>query len=306
MSAASTPCRLGALSLLLLLTGCLGAPRPWAETGEAPLFTFAVFTDPHVGRKKGEAQLAACVDWLNAHRASEDIELAFVLGDLGDRLDLAQGLLSRLEVTWVPVIGDNNVQRGKEAEFHERFGDHMDALGGRLEGWRWTRDPVVDPRTGRTLFLHSFAFVHRGVHFLGLDWCTRVRGDLVGEQADLHDFPGGTFSFFRETLDAWRDAPDDSILLLSHHPMHAFLFGAASFSPGEMARLEAVTGPRAAAIHANLAGHYHVNWEESLPRAGYTVYVTDALQDGPATVRLVRVYRTASGFAYEHRLVDAR
>lgn len=306
MTAALLPRRPGLLLGVLLLGGCLGAPRPSGVAAEPPLFTFAVFADPHVGRKQGERQLADCVEWVNAHRASEDIELAFVLGDLGDRLDRAAELLSRLQVPWVPVIGDNTVQRGAEAEFRERFGPHMDALGARLEGWRWTREPVVAQGTGRTLHLHSFAFEHRGVRFLGLDWCTRRRGDVVGEQADLHAFPGGTWDFFRDTLSAWSDAPDDSIVLLSHHPMHAFLFGFASFSPAEMASVEAVTGPRRDALYADFAGHYHVSWEEHLPRAGYTVYVTDALQDGAATVRLVRVHRTAAGFAHEHRLVDAR
>lgn len=297
--------RLLAVLLLVALTGCLGAPTAW-NTDTPPLFTFALLADPHVGRADGEGRLRSCVDWLNQHRAAEGIELAFVLGDVGERLDLAADVLSNLDVPWVPVIGDGAVQEGREAEFRERFGPQMERVGQDLDGWRWTRGVPLDPRTGTASHLHSFAFEHRGVHFLGLDWCTRERGDIVSEQADIHAFDGGTWPFFRDTLEAWRDAGDDSIVLLSHHPMHAALFGLGSFSAREMGAVEALTGPRAAALHANFAGHYHVNWQEDLPRAGYRVYVTETLEEGPLTIRLVRVHRTSGGFSYEHRLVDAR
>ena len=285
------------------IAACVGAPRPWTPSPE-PVFTFAVLADPHVPRETSEERLRATVAWINEHREAQKIELVFVLGDLGEDLALVARILSELKVPYVPLIGDGAVQHGREKEFHDLFRPQMARLAGLLEGWREAPVPVHAPEGGDPLYLHDFAFVHRGVRFLGLDWCTRSRKDIETEQADLHAFPGGTFPFFRSTLEAWDDAPDDSILLLSHHQMHAFAFGLGSFSPREMAAIEAVTSPRARRIHANLAGHYHLGWQERLPRAGYTVYVTDAVEEACNTLRLLRVHRTACGFAYEHRIYD--
>jgi hypothetical protein len=75
-----------------------------------------------------------------------DIELTFVLGDIAwggsgknRNLGTAKKILDRLNnngITYIPVIGDNEVQYGCEKEFQEVFGPHYKSLSSILDNWR--------------------------------------------------------------------------------------------------------------------------------------------------------------------------
>ena len=106
---------------LLLVSAVVAVINPaYAET-----FSFAVVADPHIsGNPDNRAKFETAIDWIISNKDSKDIELTFVLGDIAwggtknnRNLAIAKKILDRLKhnsITYIPVIGDNEVQYGCE------------------------------------------------------------------------------------------------------------------------------------------------------------------------------------------------
>lgn len=269
-----------------------------------PLFSFAVFADPHVTAEGENAdRLRAAIDWVNVNASAESIEAVVIVGDTawGGGEALAFEILSTLSVPWVPVLGDNEVQYGSEQSFDTVFSPQYQVLANTFEGFERAATPVDNPQYGTPSWFQDFSFNHRGVHLVGLDWCTRHVGGIEGEMADLHDFEGGSWQWLAGDLEALPEGPDDRVVFFSHHPMH--------LSPGafDLAEIELLDGLLSAyddAVFANFAGHYHVSGDESDPARPLDVYVTDALWDDVNTLRLVAVSGNATALHYAQSLVE--
>lgn len=295
---------------LLALLSCASGDRAACDdcTGDtavteppmAELFSFVVIADPHVTESNIEHQerLAAAVEWINDNAASEQIELVWVVGDTGwsGGVPIVRALLEGLTTTWVPVLGDNEVHLGAEEAFDDTFRDQYAVLEASMESWSRGTVQTVDPVTGRDMWLQNFAFEYRGIRWLGLDWISREDG-ILGELAEVHDFPDGTLPFFDGQVSGASGA-QDSVLMFSHHPMHL-----PSFDLAELDKLFGVTAPSGARVAANYAGHYHVSGEEFVEGGDYDVFVTDATWDDENTIRLVRVSGNGLRFEYSQELV---
>jgi Calcineurin-like phosphoesterase len=267
------------------------------------LFTFAIIADPHVSGKAEHAKrLDAGVRWINEHREKRKIELLLVLGDIAwgakSRIEKAKTILDRSVPPYVPIIGDNEIESGSEVRFHEVFAKQYARLGKRLVNWRKAPTPVVDPATKRRLHLQNFSFDHRGVHFIGLDWCTRAGG----ESADLHDFPGGTLRWLRDDVKKAAKGTKNRVVLLSHLPMHCNVVYEV-FRAEEQAAVDRILRPHAKYVYADFAGHYHFEWSSVRPEGGYSLFVTDAAFRGHNTIRLVTVRRSRDRFTYIHEMI---
>ncbi|MFV1957996.1 MAG: metallophosphoesterase [Planctomycetota bacterium] len=284
-----------------LAAGCGGGDGGVRATPQ-PLFSFVVLADPHVSWAPDAAQrLEACIDWIEANRDARAIEVVLVVGDLGTP-GKAKQVLDGLDVPWVPVIGDNVIQGGGEATFDATFEPQYDALA--TDFPTFVRSPTPVPNgAGDAFYLQNFSFDHGGVHFIGLDWCTRTIGGATAEQADLHDFPGGTLPFLAADLAACPKDRLENVVLLSHHPMHDVLDGAGSFSPGELDAVEATTAPYADHVVADFAGHYHFAWKDRENAGGFEVFVSDAVWDDDATLRLVTVLDDGTRLQYAQEVV---
>ncbi len=296
----------------LLSAGCpppgddTEAAQP-VDTGEyvplEPVFSFAVLADPHLyGSADNDARAEAAVVWLNANAQALDIELVLLVGDIAwnSGVETAPALLGKLEIPWIPVTGDNEIQSDDEQAFFEAFEPQWQALGQQLEGFGYATMPVDNPEYDSSSWFTNNVFTHRGVTFVGLDWCTRYVGSLFGEMADLHDFDGGTFRFLGDTLAGLDEPARESVVTFSHHPMH---LSPASFDLEEMAALEGLMEPYGDLVYANFGGHYHVDGESSPDSGLWEVYVTDATWDDDNTLRLVHVSGNGKRFAYEHEHV---
>ena len=296
----------------LLWLGCSGTDDDTADddvadddtADEEPeleeLFTFAVIADSHItSNPDNEARLQSALDWIDAEAGPRGIELAVVLGDIawGDGLETARGQLDGLTVPYVPVIGDNEIHGGSEAAFDETFEPQYETLSATLTDWSRAPTPSADPDTGGDSYFQNHGFTHRGVRFIGLDWCVRGDDGIVGETGDLHDFDGGTLPWLEQQLAPTADGPLDSVLMLSHIPMQIGLFDL-----DELARLEQVMEPHRGQLAANLAGHVHLDSEGS-HEGYYDVYTTDATWDDEVTVRVITVSGNGVRFSYDHELV---
>lgn len=276
-------------------------PEPTGDTSPefeaAHLFTFALLADPHIwGAAEHTARLEHAVSWLNEQAEPRRIELSFVLGDItwGRGVEEGVAALDALQMPYIPVLGDNEIQTGEEADWEGWWEHRFAALPGEVHGFSKAHTPVWHPGLEVDAWFQNFRFEHRGVWFFNLDWAIREFGFLRGEMADLHDVPGGTFPWLRDALAAVPTEAEGSVVLMSHHPMH--------LSPGgfDLVQLDQVTSlldAHAPKVRASFAGHYHINYTEWIEAGGYEVVVTDAVFERGLTVRLVEVWTTPEGYA---------
>jgi len=93
---------------------------------ETRQYSIILLADPHVSNDgEHRERLSRTVDWINAHQEEEQIEVVFILGDVGwgEGLEIAKEELLKLNMPFVPVIGDNEVHFGDEMRFFDVFSD---------------------------------------------------------------------------------------------------------------------------------------------------------------------------------------
>ena len=279
------------------------------DTGGPPVefqYSFAIIADPHItGGAANVERLTAAIDHINANAEDRTIELAFILGDIawGSGLPTARTLLDGLTMPYLPIIGDNVIQSGYEEDFYNTFADHYATLGTQFDGWDYTDGPVFNPEHQKDSWFQNASFEYKDLHFIGLDWCTRIVGGIEGEAADLHDFAGGTWPWFHAYLTSLPpDTLQESVNMMSHHPMH---WSPGGFNdPEELDTVTALTSSVGDLVAGNYAGHYHLDWDFAVEEGQYNVFATDATWDDTNRVRIVEVWGNGEHFEYVQELVD--
>jgi len=265
------------------------------------LFSFVVLADPHIaGPPEHEERLELAIEWINQHAAQRELELVLVVGDIGwsTGLERSRELLDGLQVPYVPLVGDNEIQTGDEQRYQEIYASQFELLSDTFDAWYKAPVPVTHPGSGETVWPQNLSFEHKGVRFVGADTVVRgVRGTL-GELGSLNDYAGGTWPFLAEVFSDAEFRPRESIVLAGHVPM---MVGALDLQ--QMAQVETLLGPVGDWVHAHYAGHLHVDYEESVYAAGYELYVTDATWDDDITLRIVEVSGNEQQVAYSQELV---
>ena len=250
-----------------------------ADTGDS--FSFAIIADPHVSGGSGTTsaqRLQLAVDWLNGHRHQEDVELVFVVGDIGwgNGAATARSILDGLAVPYAPLIGDNEIHAtGDAMEFQNTYApvfQSLEALAADpntgFSNWQKAPGPVWNPEIGDLDYFQNYGFDYRGVNFACLDWVTRNMSTGFGEHADLHDFPGGTFPWFTDYIAGCPKDKEENTVMLTHHPMFTLggwigeiVASLGAFGPGEFEKIGTfLTDPNhdyGRYVYADYAGHLH-------------------------------------------------
>ena len=289
---------------LLLLNGCTGTKDGPIDTGDAEppmehLFSFAILADPHIaGVPEHETRLQTAVTWINETAQERDCELVLVVGDVGwgAGLERSKELLDGLEVPYVPLVGDNEIHTGDDERYNTVYQPQFDLLATQFDDWSKAPVPVDHP-LGEPAWLQNLAFEHKGVRFVGSDHIVRgVEGNL-GELGSLNDFEGGTWPFLEAQLSDAASRPLESIVMAGHIPL---MFGMLNVE--QLEKVEVLIGPVADHVHAQYAGHLHIDYEETVD-AGFELYVVDATWDDEITVRMVEVSGNGERMAYDQDLV---
>ncbi len=242
------------LGFVCALVGLLAVPCR-AATGDS--FSFAVVADPHIaGGPTGTSaqRLQEAVDWINAHRSAEQIDIVFVVGDngWGAGMGTAKDILDSLDMPYAPLMGDNEIHAGDDAAFQSAYEPLFDSLEALTQegtsgfsAWKKAAGPVYVPSIDDTCYLQNFGFTYRGVNFACLDWVKRDLSVGFGEDAATHNFTGGTLPWLGDYLATMPKDKHENTVMLAHHPMFTLggevgIIAAASgaFAPGEMAEIE--------------------------------------------------------------------
>jgi hypothetical protein len=333
--------------LILFLVSCgVAAPSALSATGDS--FSFVVIADPHVtGGPSTEksVHLQQAVDWVNAHRQQHNIKLTFAVGDVawGAGLPTAKGVLDGLSVPYAPLIGDDEVQAGSELAFNTTFQPDYESLAALsqdpnsgLSNFQKAGAPVWNPEINGWSTFQNFAFDFGGVHFASLDWVPR---STVGyaEDADLHDFAGGTWPWFTDYVANCSKGKTENVVMLAHHPMFTLrgevgemlaAFGA--FSPQEWEMFDGFLGDPnynyGDYLYAAYTGHLHsegflpqdadpnyismsrLDFDPNaydpngpiqfVPLPGYDLYIVDDTFEDTPRLELVTVTEGETGYSY--------
>jgi hypothetical protein len=196
---------------------CPNEPEDFDQDEDGcPGFSFAIITDLHLGDSydlKYEnydyypiRRLQRAVQWINEQ---PQIKLVFVLGDISDHgdkdvLERARKELENLRpgLSFVPLLGNHDVQDGTAQNFKTVFGDLLQ----RVREIRECGPAGSDD-------LQNFSFTYRGVRFIGLDFVARNRN--LGSAALLH-------TDTRKCLIAALQKPSpegEPVIILAHHPL---------------------------------------------------------------------------------------
>jgi len=303
------------LALLLL---CAVIPAVCPAYGET--FSFAIIADPHIGgNPDNRAKFETAIDWIIDNKVSKDIELTFVLGDIawgGSRsnrnLVTAKKILDRLNsngITYIPLIGDNEIQAGCEKEFHEVFGPHFNTLSRILGNWRKAPAPVGGK------YLQNFSFDYKGCHFVCPDFNSRKAGEEGGE---LYDFAGGSWPWFKNDIERCPKSKNENIVIMTHIGMFNTGFEFADrfvYSESEMGKIKSFLNDYKDNVDTNYAGHLHLNWYvpvwSRIFVPLYHVRVTDEtwsntqwpeIEDTGLTVRWVQVDNSGLKISYSQNI----
>ena len=304
------------LTLLLSVVVCACS----SASGET--FSFAIIADPHInGNRDHKARLEEAVDWIIKNKDRKDIELVFVLGDIGwgghrknRNLRIAKTILDRLnktEIPYIPIIGDNEVQTRSEKEFHEVFASHYRLLSRTLDNWQ------KPPASVSGMTLQNFSFDYKDCHFVCPDFNSRKARD---EGGDLHDFEGGSWPWFKNDIQKCRKPKKENIVIMTHIGLFRTGFDFADqflFSADEMAKIKAFLRGYKQYVDSNYAGHLHTNWYMPVWSGSlaplYHVRVTDETwsetqwpetSDPGLTVRWVHVDDSGPKITYRQHIED--
>ena len=200
-----------------------------AHIGYCETFSFAIIADPHInGSKNHKEKFISATNWIIDNKDKKDIQLVFVVGDIawggprGNRnLRTAGVILDRLNhagIPYIPIIGDNEIQKSSEKEFHEAFNKQYKYLSNVLEHWRKAPTPV------KRKYLQNFSFDYKGCHFVCCDFNPR---QLDNEGGELHDFSGGSWQWFKNDIETCSKSKKESIVIITHIGMFRTGFGTA-------------------------------------------------------------------------------
>jgi hypothetical protein len=281
------------LFLMILAIGSLASAED---------FAFMVIADPHIdGTAAHATRLQSCINWINANKTTKKIELVFVVGDIGwsGRLSEAKTLLDGLTVPYIPLMGDNEFQAGSEVEFNNVFSPQYAYLAGILTNWQKASVPVWNPQISAESYLQNFSFDHHACHFICADFAARYTGT---ETAELHNFTGGTWPWFKNDVINCQKTKTENIVSLSHHGMFINPY---LFNSSQMSTITAFTGGYKSYLHANYSGHVHLNWTQGVPLffSHYTGITTDATFEDDNTMRRVAVTIGSLAVSYAQELV---
>jgi hypothetical protein len=137
-------------------------------------------------------------------------------------------------------------------------------------GLYYNTKPTYNPQHNITSWFQNWEFQHGDIVFYGLDWNMRTRWKFpfkgVVPGADLHDFPGGTFPWFKERLSILKkkEKQPKTVVIFQHQPFIApfyvpnLIWG---FSSDKLAAIEKMLtsfyGKDDPTLWGIFSGHYH-------------------------------------------------
>ncbi|MFH1320336.1 MAG: metallophosphoesterase [Bacteroidota bacterium] len=224
-------------------------------------------------------RLRNIVNWLNQNANDLKIKFVIITGDLTHCGEMSEfykfrEILNSLTIPYIPLIGNHDVwpyassvespSPNGDSIFNTIFAEHFDTLQATFTGWdngtRLTR--VWNADQACYSYLQNFSFEYENYFFVLADFGTREHAPLffsgVSPEAELLDFPGGTWQWFKQQIADYPSKAEKNILIFTHFPPTKDPLGPVSaFSYGEYDSITNYLDIYKDSIGIWFAGHLH-------------------------------------------------
>ena len=186
-------------------------------------------------------RLKKAVEWINENAKKLDIHFVAVTGDLtdsGERSEFmkCKELLDMLTVPYIPLIGNHDVwpyiseeiessHPNGDSVLNEIFSETFDNLKTFFQNWNdGTKNTrIFNPETKSYNYLQNFSFQYKDHVFIFGDFSSRYHatyppGPGIGPQANLMDFEGGSWDWWKREIQQHSSKKKNNVFLFSHHP----------------------------------------------------------------------------------------
>jgi hypothetical protein len=260
------------------------------------------------------------VNRINSNLRVYDIRFVVASGEMTDssersEFEKAKAILDGLQVPYIPGIGnhdgwpyirtpDGGYQEASspcgDLGFQETFQPIFNSLSLALANWEKPPTPCWDPETGTTSYFQNCAWDYEGYHFICLDFVTRHHTPTdepgVGPNADLHDFPGGTWQWFTHHFDKYWATHSNEIDKTFIFPdfwikkCPGSLIKDCCFTQRERNKIESyiLGNGYESDIWGFFVGQHHFNQVDTWNEMHHVA--TAAVKDGRNAIRVVQIY----------------
>lgn len=241
-------------------------------------------TPPLVDNSKPAKRLQEAVNWINLNRVAKNIKFVIASGDLTDSGEKSEFLkfkeiMDGLEVPYVPGIGNHDVwpyvRYQDEAPYacgdsvmNEVFKDVFDRAKIFFTNWDdGTRSiRTFNPETYLEHYFHNFSFEYDGCVFYMMDFNPRYHVDKpepgIGPEPQLMDWEGGSYRWWKHSLEQQPTKRNKNIFITSHHPPtkeFLILLAGFTFDINEYDKLTKMLEPFRQHLALWMGGHIHRN-----------------------------------------------
>lgn len=240
-------------------------------------------TMPAVDNGAPANALRASVEWINQNYLSKNIKFVIVSGDLTDsgeksEFQMFKSIMDNCQIPYVPLMGNHDtwpyynakpdvvsLEPKGDSMINEIFAEQFTLLKSFFKNWDdGTRLTTIwNPQSKNYNNLQNFTFQYSNTNFILADFNPRYParfppGPGIGPEAELLNFPGGTFPFIKQSLQNLDNLYNKNTVFVSHHPPVRDGWGFVNaFSTDEYNQLGDLFLPFSNKMGLWLAGHVH-------------------------------------------------
>lgn len=253
-------------------------------------------TMPAVDVGSPAVRLRQAVKWINNHAEGKNLKFVVLSGDLTgsaekSEFQMCKKIMDGLDIPYVPVIGNHDIWPYVKYQVEAPYANG-DSIMGEIFSDVYAKDKLFfdkwndgerllrtyDPEDHLEHYLQNFSFEYQGFVFYGLDFNPRYHVNKaepgIGPEAQLMDWPGGTYQWLKNELANNPDKANHNICFISHHPATDNILVQLSgfvFDGNEYNQLIQMLTPYKSNLGLWMAGHIHVDY--NYPLVNNVMYV---------------------------------
>lgn len=299
---------------------------------QSDAWAFVVSSDMHIGQESDNAPWLnrVAIEKINNLTRQENIKMVFITGDITnsampEQWTKAKEVLSHLKVPYLPVFGNHDIWSYNSTyeepyptgdfKFAATFGDVLADPGIPAARYSYNNKTTYNPEHNINSWFQNWELQYDNFVFYGLDWISRAhavsqlgyKGGWPG--AALQNFPGGTYPWLQQRLEALKN-DNKTVVFLQHHPfampiyIPEIIYSFSYEDKTQILKLMMANGQQDK-YWGVIAGHLHIWFDgQAFPYTHQRQWLTEATKTGSSftlvKVRDGRIVSLEKLFGYDY------